>query len=147
MWVFCTCLFVGSVVWESTSSFTFNKSIWSLKPSLNLPLWVKTFFWYLFVFFFQQKIENLKETTCVSIYFTDFHSFWVWNRVTRFLFFYFFSPSEYGRVYQALYRSAADCQSKHNTSMFFLCDLSCLVWSKSFFLTCVFCVTLVFLWG
>ena len=38
-------------------------------------------FYSCFFFFFQQKIENLKETTCVSMDLTHFPSCWVWKSV------------------------------------------------------------------
>lgn len=70
-----------------------------------------------FFLFFRQKIEHLKETTCVSQRMNTF-SFLLGLEVTSFLIncSVIFSLSEYGRVHQALYCTAADCQGKHSTS-------------------------------
>lgn len=64
------------------------------------------------VFFLLQKIENLKETTCVSQNLAHFPSCLL-ERSDHFLVTEFFCclfVSEHGRVHQALYCTAADCK-------------------------------------
>lgn len=106
-----------------------------------LPNWLhKHFcFWTLYLFFdllldfracflfLLQKIENLKETTCVSQNLTHFPSCLsvcksVPNYWTPFLSLFF---SEHGRVHQTLYCTATNRQGKHNMFDSFLCSLVC----------------------
>lgn len=65
--------------------------------------------------FFHQKIENLKETTCVSLPYHIFlpvfefsHQLWRAEFLSCLLL------TEHGRVHQALYCTAADRQGKRN---------------------------------
>lgn len=65
-----------------------------------------------FVVFLLQKIEDLKETTCVSQNLAHFPSCLL-ERSDHFLVTEFFCclfVSEHGRVHQALYCTAADCK-------------------------------------